>query len=207
VTWTAISFDLDDTLVDREAAVRGLLASCVAEGIIHDALQIDDGGRGTPRLVRWLSECSPTLGCPAEVARWFRRTLPRFVHPDPAVTQAAYRIAARHRTAVVSNGGRGQRRKLAAAGLTDAFEHVVVSSEVRARKPSAAIFERAAVLLAVEPSEILHVGNDPLEDIAGAAMAGLATCWIARGRSFPCGLPRPLIVVDHVAELPEVLSC
>ena len=203
--WVAVSFDIDNTLVERDGAVRSVLARHLSPAEVDEAMAIDDGGRGLTGLIRWLA--ARELGARDEVARWLRRGVLDGVSEDASVTACVRRIARSHRTVVVSNGGAGQRRKLAAAGLSDAFEHVVVSGEVRARKPSPAIFERATALLGVEPSSILHVGDDPEADIAGAAGAGLSTCWVARGREFPAGLPRPELVVQHVSELPEVLSC
>lgn len=205
--WVAVSFDIDNTLVERDAAVRSLLATKLGDAEVEDAMTIDDGGRGLRALFDWLARRVPSLGDPEGVSRWFRRMVLHGVSEDARVTRTVQRIAAKHRTVVVSNGGAGQRRKLAAAGLADAFEHVVVSGEVRARKPSPAIFERAISLLGVAPSSVLHVGDDPKADIAGATAAGLATCWVARGRTYPPGLPNPDLVVQHVSELPEVLSC
>lgn len=205
--WVAVSFDIDNTLVERDAAVRSLLAMKLDGAEVEEAMAIDDGGRGLRALFRWLAARVPSLGDAEGVSRWFRRMVLHGVSEDASVTTTVRRIAQTHRTVVVSNGGAGQRRKLAAAGLSGAFEHVVVSGEVRARKPSPAIFERATSLLGVEPSSVLHVGDDPEADVAGAAGAGLATCWVARGRSYPPGLPKPSLVVQHVSELPEVLSC
>jgi len=205
--WVAVSFDIDNTLVERDAAVRAALATRLGEADVDEAMNIDDSGRALPALFRWLAERVPDLGDPQSVARWFRRMVLRGVSEDANVKRTVQRIAATHRTVVVSNGGVGQRRKLAAAGLSDAFEHVVVSGEVRSRKPSRAIFEHATSLLEVPPSSVLHVGDDPEADVAGAAAAGLGTCWVARGRTYPAGQPKPRLVVQHVSELAEVLSC
>ena len=58
-------------------------------------------------------------------------------------------------------------------GVRDAFEHVIVSSQVGAQKPAARIFLEAARRFGVAVDEILHIGDDPESDFAGARLAGL----------------------------------
>jgi putative hydrolase of the HAD superfamily len=47
-------------------------------------------------------------------------------------------------------------------------------------KPDPRIFLVAAERLGVLPEQILHVGDDPAMDMAGARDAGLRTAWINR---------------------------
>src|SRR5690606_28805556 len=47
-------------------------------------------------------------------------------------------------------------------------------------KPDPAIFLAACEGLGLPPVEVLHVGDHPEADVAGAARAGLRTCWINR---------------------------
>ena len=77
------------------------------------------------------------------------------------------------RLGVISNFDGRLRTILRQLDVADRFEHLVISSEVGAEKPSARIFHEAARRFAVEPTEILHVGDDPEVDVDGARMAGL----------------------------------
>ena len=77
------------------------------------------------------------------------------------------------RLGVISNFDGRLRTILGQLDVADRFEHLVISSEVGAEKPSARIFNEAARRFAVEPNEILHVGDDPEVDVDGARMAGL----------------------------------
>jgi putative hydrolase of the HAD superfamily len=61
-------------------------------------------------------------------------------------------------------------------GVSNLFEHVLVSSRVGADKPSARIFEEALQRFKVEPAEILHVGDDETADGDGARVLGIQTC-------------------------------
>lgn len=58
-------------------------------------------------------------------------------------------------------------------GLEYVFDRIVISSEIGVRKPSPAIFRRAAQAESVAPCRVLMVGNDERSDIMGAAGAGV----------------------------------
>ena len=49
---------------------------------------------------------------------------------------------------------------------------IFVSTELGAQKPSKRIFEIVQARIKVTPSNILHVGDNPIEDIQGAVHAG-----------------------------------
>ena len=59
--------------------------------------------------------------------------------------------------------------------LAPYFEHVIVSSEVGANKPSPLIFRAALARFGVAPGQMLHVGDDPDLDGEGAAALGIKT--------------------------------
>ena len=61
------------------------------------------------------------------------------------------------------------------------FEVVIISCEAGFSKPSPVIFEHAARKLGLAPEFILHVGDDPEEDVAGAKRAGFEARLIDRG--------------------------
>jgi putative hydrolase of the HAD superfamily len=77
------------------------------------------------------------------------------------------------RLGVISNFDGRLRTILRQLDVADRFEHLVISSEVGAEKPSARIFHEAARRFAVGPNEILHVGDDSEVDVDGARSAGL----------------------------------
>ncbi len=67
---------------------------------------------------------------------------------------------------------RADAEKLGLAPLLDAM---VFSDEAGARKPAPAIFLRACGELGVEPAAALHVGDDLVADVQGAAAVGMQT--------------------------------
>jgi putative hydrolase of the HAD superfamily len=73
------------------------------------------------------------------------------------------------------------------------LRHVVVSSEVGHRKPSRLFFAELVRRTDLPPDEILLIGDDPYNDVAGAEVAGLQAL---RVDALPGGLGR----------LPDLLS-
>ena len=74
---------------------------------------------------------------------------------------------------VVSNWDVSLRDVLDRTGLAPLLDGVVISAEVGAAKPDAAIFERALTVAGVGADEAVHVGDTPEVDVAGALAAGL----------------------------------
>ncbi len=65
-------------------------------------------------------------------------------------------------------------------GWTRFFDGLVVSAIVGAEKPDGAIFEEALRVAGVDPDLAVHVGNDPVSDVRGAAEAGIDAVLIDR---------------------------
>jgi putative hydrolase of the HAD superfamily len=65
-------------------------------------------------------------------------------------------------------------------GLRSNLEAVITSAEAEARKPEAAIFERALELAGVPGAEALHVGDTREEDVDGARSAGMRALLLDR---------------------------
>jgi HAD superfamily hydrolase (TIGR01509 family) len=83
------------------------------------------------------------------------------------------------RLAVVANSWpeppRLVRRELDQLGIAERVDEIVLSGEVGARKPAAAIFERALSALGVDALDALFVGDRLRDDVEGAAAVGMTT--------------------------------
>jgi HAD superfamily hydrolase (TIGR01549 family) len=66
-----------------------------------------------------------------------------------------------------------QFRKVVYFGLDELFDYVVTSEEAGRDKPDIAPFEIALAKIGFEPSEIWMIGDNPISDIEGAALAGM----------------------------------
>ena len=94
----------------------------------------------------------------------------------PDSLEALARIAARVPVAALSNGN----ADLARIGLSQHFAFQLGAREHGAAKPEASIFHAACARLGCAHGEVLHVGDHIEMDVAGAARAGLRSCWINR---------------------------
>ncbi|GID28006.1 HAD family hydrolase [Paractinoplanes brasiliensis] len=80
-------------------------------------------------------------------------------------------------------------------------DHVVTSEDARAYKPRPEPFRMALSLLGLAAADVLHVGDNPDSDLAGAAALGIATAYVNRtGRPVPPSA-RPTYVVTDLREL------
>ncbi|MBB1473574.1 HAD family hydrolase [Luteimonas sp. MC1782] len=94
----------------------------------------------------------------------------------PEARDALARMSARVPVVALSNGN----ADLGRIGIRHHFAGSVSAQEHGAAKPDASIFLAACAHVGVAPAEVLHVGDHPEADVAGAARAGLRSCWINR---------------------------
>ena len=116
-------------------------------------------------------------------------------------------LAESHSMALVTNGAAClQREKLAASGLIERFEAVVVSADLGVAKPDSAVFERALSELGAERDHAVMVGDSIARDVDGALAAGLGAVWVNRnGRSVPPDRP-DLMEISTLGDLADVLG-
>ncbi|MEU4194297.1 HAD family hydrolase [Kribbella sp. NPDC026611] len=181
-----VCFDLDNTLIDRDAAflkwarwwagVSGLDESAV------DWLVAHDNGGFRPRTELFaLARKRFVLAAPVEeLVASYNEEHPLFTWVEPAVLDGLAELrAAGWRVAVVTNGETAQQDlKLEYTQLVDAVDHVCVSGTVGVRKPDRRIFELAAAGAGAGLDGGWMVGDHPAYDIAGGINAGLHTILI-----------------------------
>ncbi len=122
--------------------------------------------------------------------------------------QLIARTRAHYRTALVSNFDHGPtaRRVLQNGGVTEYFEHIVISAEHGWRKPHCKIFLDTLAQLNVIPAHALFVGDSPQDDLVGAGQVGMDCAWVnPSGAKPPDGCPRPRYTVRAIPELQSVL--
>ncbi len=66
-------------------------------------------------------------------------------------------------------------------GLTEAFDHIFISSDFGRRKPSPAFFRHVLAVTGADPSTTLMAGNDAQSDILGANLTGLDSAFLFTG--------------------------
>jgi len=123
--------------------------------------------------------------------------------------EAVRRLAPHYRLGLLSNFDDAQcgREVLADTGVAELFEAVIISAEVRLRKPDPRIFRRMLEMLELAPHEVLYVGDTPRDDVWGAYQVGIPTVWISKGAAvLPEGIPQPRFIINELSELPRVLG-
>ena len=80
---------------------------------------------------------------------------------------------------LITNGNHAlQYGKLDMIGLRDVFDEIIVSGDVMEEKPDRDIFLLMSDKLSLRPEQMIYVGDNPRNDIAGARGAGYHTIWM-----------------------------
>ncbi|MEU9663493.1 HAD family hydrolase [Streptomyces chartreusis] len=204
-------FDLDGTLVDRQAAFSDAVAALrLAYGFGPEAeawLLTELADRANAADFARLREAF-ALEVPAtQLWQEYVSHIAAAVTCRPQAFQGLARLRATGWTiGIVTNGaGDIQRAKLAATGLASLVDGVAVSGDLEIRKPDLRLFELAAIRCGVSlVGGGWMVGDNPAGDIGGGHQAGLRTIWL-RGRTWPEGLPAANHVVDGVTDAITIL--
>jgi putative hydrolase of the HAD superfamily len=199
--------DLDNTLIDRDAAFREAAAAFLAGHRLPARdlawMVAEDASGYTPR---------PALG-DAIAHRYGEAVTPEATHtlldsgvvdrvalaPPTAEALAAARRAG-WRLAIATNGkGVKQLAKIRNARLEHLVDGWAVSEDVGVKKPDPRIFAAAAHAAGADLAGAWVIGDSPQADIAGAHALGLHSVWVGRG-TWP-GEPdaRPTHVAENVA--------
>ena len=113
-----------------------------------------------------------------------------------------------YRMHMTSNGFHEvQYKKLAACGLTDFFDTIVLSEDAGANKPSAAFFDYAFQKTGAEPDTTLMIGDNMQTDIQGAMAAGIDAMLFNRWQyDIKSGDPQaPTFVVSNLLDIKQIL--
>ena len=202
---TCITFDLDDTLWESGPVLAN------AEANLHEWIE-----RHCPDIARAHSREALVTHRQAHYASipevrhdltrarllWLESLLGEWGY-GPELAETGLRVFREHRNAVTLFDGvsrvlarLGERYAIGAItngnadvhsiGIGHHFDFVVTPAEAGAAKPDPAIFEHALGAAGAPPETVVHVGDDPVRDVAGAAALGLRTVWMnPEGRPWP----------------------
>lgn len=103
----------------------------------------------------------------------------------------------------LSNGNADLRE----VGLDALFDHAVYAADVGAAKPDGAMFRTALEITGLKPSQLLHIGDDPVADMRGARDAGMFAVWVNRnGARWPDDQSPPDGEVADLEQLADALG-
>jgi HAD superfamily hydrolase (TIGR01509 family) len=88
----------------------------------------------------------------------------------------------------------------------DYFDFAFLAEEIGASKPHPDMFHAALQRTGADPHNVIHVGDDPEHDVAGANALGMHTVWMnSRNRSWPGGPPADRVIAN-LRELPAAIA-
>ncbi|WP_045740930.1 HAD family hydrolase [Actinoplanes rectilineatus] len=194
-----LMMDLDNTLIDRDAAFREAVIVFLSEKALPASdlgwvLKVDGSGF-TPRPAVAAAMIGRFPGADAlAVERLLDDGGAGRVTLAPTVAAALRAIP--WPKAIVTNGRTVQQHtKLVNSGLDRLADAWVISEEAGCRKPSPEIFQLAARRAGVPLDGAWMVGDSAGADVSGPVALGLTTVWVANGREWTERAYRP----THVA--------
>ncbi|MER6492057.1 HAD family hydrolase [Streptomyces griseorubiginosus] len=198
-----LMIDLDNTLVDRDAAFRAAATAFLAE---HDLPEGDldwimalDGSGLTPRP-EVASALSARYG--GLDARDFldRGAADRITLEDPVREVLVEVLAAGWSCVIVTNGRTVQQEaKIRNTGLDRLVHGWVISEAAGHRKPEPEIFHLAAALAGVPLDGSWMIGDSALADVGGARGVGARSAWVSGGRPWTETRYRPTFTAPDTA--------
>lgn len=212
----AIIFDLDRTLLDRDATfARFVAGQYLRFPELQAAMSSDDYLRQIETLDK--------NGYKAKDRLWTKfasshaidldtsRLLNDFNHhygTEPVLFESSRNVleslVPHFQLGMVTNGNsRIQNNKIDCSGIRSFFSTVIVSGDVGIHKPDPEIYKRCLNRMGLDASDCLFVGDHPDCDIEGPKSVGMQTIWIENNR-FPAPNGRDA-TIRYISELPEQL--
>ncbi len=220
-------FDADNTLYDFDAAERNAFIELMNgyaaappddlyplyQSINHDVWHEFEAGRIGADEVKVLrfERLFERLGLRAgagEASMRYLDFLGRHNELLPGARALLEHLRKRHRLLLLTNGlTQVQRARFGSSEIASLFEDIIISEEVGAAKPQAAIFEIAHERMGRPAKrDVLMIGDKLSSDIAGGRNFGLDTVWYNPRRLPPPAEPRPTHTITSLSELPALVE-
>ena len=226
----AITLDLDDTLwevmptiIAAEQTLRSWLADHWPEvtpiladnGLmeIRKKLVADDPGlmhRVSEMRLRVLNQALLTAGySESKASQGAESAFEVFIEARhqvsfyPLVIDVLDQLSRQYRLAALSNGNANVYR----LGLGKYFSFSLSAESVGIGKPHPAMFEQALERLELDPDQVIHVGDNPDDDVVGAQQLGIHTVWVNPDQlDWPTDTPKPTAEIECMEQLPESIA-
>ncbi|MGY4394565.1 putative hydrolase of the HAD superfamily [Streptomyces sp. TE12347] len=202
-----LMLDLDNTLVDRDAAFRDAVTAFLAEHHLPATdvmwvMAVDAGGyTARPDVAVAMNDrFRGRVPATAVQALLDRGGADHVVLTDVA-REAVSRASADGWACVIVTNGRTvqQEAKIFRTGLDRLVQGWVISEKVGFKKPDPKIFHAAADAVGVPLVGAWMIGDSAHADIAGADALGLRSIWVSNGRAWEQASSRPTHITEDFA--------
>jgi putative hydrolase of the HAD superfamily len=217
--YTAIFFDLDDTLLNRKEAVKKFFPSFVNMLRVLDMnsqqtypvdvstmfikfCEYDNiGAHDADIIKRFLCEYKFKVQIDEVICYW-NENLPKCFSIPKTTLEIISKIKSLFKIGIITNGlTMVQKSKICQTQLDKFFDIVIISDEVGVKKPDKRIFDIALQRLNVTPEKALYVGDNIVNDIMGCQNASIRGIWFNPKRSKNCTDVSPMFEIADLAEL------
>jgi len=214
----AILFDLDGTLLDRDASIEHFITTqydrltplkkITKTEYVSRFIELDCRGHV------WKDKVYQTI-----VSEFGLKTVSweellddydtEFIHsciPFPNLVETLDILTTQgYLLGIITNGlGTFQKRTIQGLGIEQYFQTILISEVEKVRKPEAEIFLRALRNLGVTPDESVFIGDHPDADVMGAKRIGMKSIW---KRDLGWQEPEnPDGIIDNLGNLPLMLE-
>lgn len=188
----AVLFDLDGTLLDRDASVRRFidlqydrfehfLDSITKKEYIERFLQLDNRGYvWKDKVYQQMIKEFEIIGISWE--ELLQDYISKFKYsciPFPHLIEMLEELKTRNIAIGMITNGRGQFQmdNIQALGIEKYFDSILVSEWEGMKKPNPNIFLKALQDLEVNPEESLFIGDHPENDVIAATAVGMKGVW------------------------------
>jgi len=223
-----VTFDLDNTLWDVDEVIRNaervtrqwfdarvpeLYATLTAD----DFMDIRKGIVAEhPELAHNLSKIRETVferaivavgRAPAEATALAREAFELFLAERHKVSfydaalDVLERLSKHHVLGALTNGN----ADIARLGLSPYFRFAFSAADVGAAKPAPHMFRAALAHTAAQPHQMIHIGDNPVDDIDGAAQLGIPTIWVNLDRRSD-EAPAATRIVHRLHDIPRAIA-
>ena len=196
-----IYFDLDDTLLDHQAAEKAGLTDVHAHFSFFQSIELDvlvdtyhavnsaqwkkySQGKVTRnqlqrnRFEQTLKQLDLDAGRYKEVGQYYLECYRNHWNWIDGAREVYLKIAEKFPVGILTNGfAETQRKKFEAFDLNSTADHTVISEEVGVLKPDPKVFEYATDLTGFGKADILYVGDSFSSDVEGGMGFGWDTAW------------------------------
>ena len=221
----AIVFDFDHVLYNRNLTIahmsepflhtfhKALRSNITLTEVVTAMQSADSAGvyrGGTPGIYHMLV-ASGIFKVPPGYDEYFSFLLsemPHAIQPYPdTYTTLSWCRAQGLGPAILTNGSvEYQMRKINALCLKDYAQPIIVAITTGYEKPNAIPFLEIAKQLDVAPAEMIYVGDNPINDIAGARSAGILPIWFRSVDIWNNDLPPAPYSIKRLSELPALVT-